>query len=100
MPMQYLPHLPNSAGYVSTRVIEQMWKDKFMWLWENSEEEEWVFPLLVHPDTSGMAHVIGMIDRMLGWLKGFGEAVELCTCESIAGDWLEKQKLNAQEDRE
>jgi hypothetical protein len=91
MPMQYLPHLANSAGYVSTRVIEQMWMDKFMWLWKNSKEEEWVFPLLIHPDTSGMAHVIGMIDRMLGWLKGFGEAVEFCTCESIAAEWLEKR---------
>jgi hypothetical protein len=96
VPMQYLCHLANSACYVSTRVIEQMWMDKFMWLWKNSKEEEWVFPLLIHSDTSGMAHVIGMIDRMLGLLKGSGEAVEFCTCESIAAEWLEKRKVNDQ----
>jgi len=29
-------------------------------------------PLVLHPDTSGMAHITGMIDRMVGWLKGRG----------------------------
>jgi peptidoglycan/xylan/chitin deacetylase (PgdA/CDA1 family) len=55
MPLQYLPHLANSNGYVGTRVVEQMWKDKFMWLWENSAaadgSAEFIFPILMHPDT-------------------------------------------------
>lgn len=96
MPLQYLPHLANSMGYVSTRVVEQMWKDKFMWLWENdkqgNESADFIFPLLVHPDTSGLAHIIGMVDRVLQWLKGFGSAVEFCTYENIAAEWLEVQK--------
>ncbi|KAJ5298544.1 uncharacterized protein N7443_006664 [Penicillium atrosanguineum] len=96
MPLQYLPHLANSMGYVSTRVVEQMWKDKFMWLWENdkqgNESADFIFPLLVHPDTSGLAHIIGMVDRVLEWLKGFGSAVEFCTYEKIAAEWLEIQK--------
>lgn len=96
MPLQYLPHLANSMGYVSTRVVEQMWKDKFMWLWENdkqgNESADFIFPLLVHPDTSGLAHIIGMVDRVLEWLKRFGSAVEFCTYENIATEWLEVQK--------
>lgn len=99
MPLQYLPHLANSMGYVSTRVVEQMWKDKFLWLWEHSnssgegsEAADFMFPLLVHPDTTGLAHIIGMVDRFIGWLKGFGDEVEFCTCEQIATSWLAAQK--------
>ncbi|ETI21178.1 hypothetical protein G647_07522 [Cladophialophora carrionii CBS 160.54] len=98
MPLQYLPHLANSMGYVSTRVVEQMWKDKFMWLWEHAAETEgsdsadFIFPILMHPDTSGLAHIIGMSERFISWLKGFGDVVSFCTHEDIARDWLAEQK--------
>lgn len=101
MPLQYLPHLPNSMGYVSTRVIEQMWKDKFMWCLENysedvgylGEEMSFVFPILMHPDTSGMAHILGMSERVISWLKSWGDTVQFCTHEEIASVWLKAQKL-------
>lgn len=100
MPLQYLPHLANSMGYVSTRVVEQIWKDKFMWLWEHgkegSEAADFIFPILIHPDTSGMAHIIGMVDRFIKWLQGFGESVQFCTHEQIATAWLEVQQKAAQ----
>ncbi|KPI42457.1 Peptidoglycan deacetylase [Cyphellophora attinorum] len=97
MPLQYLPHLANSMGYVSTRVVEQMWKDKFLWLWEHGSKEgsgsiDFIFPILMHPDTSGMAHIIGMSDRIIKWLKSFGDSVEFCTHETIAKLWLAEQK--------
>lgn len=110
MPLQYLPHLPNSMGYVSTRVVEQMWKDKFQWLWDNAtrnhngEEEDservnesldFVFPILMHPDTSGMAHIIGMAERMVNWLKGWGSEVQFYKHEDIATAWLEAKKAEA-----
>lgn len=100
MPLQYLPHLANSCGYVATRVVEQMWKDKFLWLWDHGRKEggesaDFVFPLLIHPDTSGLAHIIGMIDRFVGWLRGFGEAVEFCRHEDVARAWLAEQKIKA-----
>ena len=96
MPLQYLPHLANSMGYVSTRVVEQMWKDKFLWLWENSKQEgsdaaDFIFPILMHPDTSGMAHIMGMADRVISWLKTFGDSVEFCKHEQIASAWLAVQ---------
>ncbi|KAK2740421.1 hypothetical protein FQN55_008877 [Onygenales sp. PD_40] len=87
-PMQFLPHTPNSQGYVDVRVVEQLWKDRFLWLWQN--EEEPIFPLLMHPDTSGMAHVIGMIERMITWLKSWGPEVEFCQTREIARHFREK----------
>ncbi|KAK5557932.1 hypothetical protein LTR46_004110 [Exophiala xenobiotica] len=99
MPMQYLPHLANSMGYVSTRVVEQMWKDKFMWLWDNasvstegSAMADFVFPILMHPDTSGMSHIIGMSERFITWLQGFGDSVTFSKHEDIATEWLAEQK--------
>lgn len=58
-------------------------------------EEGFLFPLVLHPDTSGMAHVVGMIDAMIGWLKsqgGKGE-VEFWTYGDAAGEWRGRQKL-------
>ncbi|KAJ5259306.1 xylanase/chitin deacetylase [Penicillium angulare] len=89
-PMQFLPHCENSHGYVDVRVIENLWRDRFLWIRDN--EEEPIFPILMHPDTSGMAHVIGMLERMLGWLKEWereGE-VEFLQTGEISRWWKEK----------
>ena len=88
-PMQYLPHVHNSHGFVDVRVIENMWRDRFLWIREN--EEEPIFPMVIHPDTSGMAHVIGMVERLLTWLKGWGDEVEFCQAGEIARWWREKE---------
>ena len=65
--------------------------DRFEWIrgevGDMGEGDCMVFPLVLHPDTSGMAHVIGMIERVLGWLRGWGEEVEFCTFESVAEEW-------------
>ena len=83
-PLQFLPHVPNSQGYTDVRIIENMWRDRFLWIRDN--EPQPVFPLVVHPDTSGMAHVIGMLERVLAWLKGFDD-VEFCTCREVVRRW-------------
>ncbi|KAI9710957.1 MAG: hypothetical protein M1820_002394 [Bogoriella megaspora] len=90
-PLQFYPHTPNSQGYVDVRVVEQMWKDKFLWLRSELDDrrgEVVCFPLVLHPDTSGMAHVIGMIERFLRWLKDFGDDVEFCRFEEVAEHWI------------
>ncbi|PYH45814.1 SDR family oxidoreductase/polysaccharide deacetylase family protein [Aspergillus saccharolyticus JOP 1030-1] len=89
-PMQFLPHAPNSHGYTDVRVIENMWKDRFLWIREN--EEEPIFPVLMHPDTSGMTHVIGMLERLLRWLQGWGEEVEFCQTGEIAR-WFREREM-------
>jgi hypothetical protein len=99
MPLQYLPHLANSMGYVSAYVIEQMWKDKFMWLWENSrggnDAQDFVYPILVHPGVSGMAHIIGMVERIIKWLQNFGDQVQFHTHEDISRAWLAVEQSEA-----
>ncbi|KAI4244637.1 MAG: hypothetical protein L6R40_002841 [Gallowayella cf. fulva] len=99
-PLSYLPHVNNSHGYVDVRVIEQMWKDRFTWLWQNADDEgseegvnDFIFPIGLHPDTSGMAHVIGMIERMMVWLQGWGEEVQFCRYEDIAREVRAKKAV-------
>lgn len=65
-----------------------------MWLWENSPSESagnFLFPIVLHPVTSGMPHVIGMIERFLRWPQSFGESVEFWRYEDIAKAWKEAQ---------
>lgn len=98
-PLQFYPHTPNSHGYVDVRTIEQMWKDRFLWLLENGADEggpDFVFPIILHPDTAGMAHVIGMIERFVKWLQDWGDEVEFWRYEDIARDWKEKHSRNNQ----
>lgn len=87
-PMQFWPHTPNTQGYVDVRLIEQMWRDRFLWIREY--ETNPIFTLILHPDTSGMAHIIGMIDRMIQWLQGWGEEVEFMQAGDMARWWLEE----------
>ncbi|CAK7234800.1 hypothetical protein SBRCBS47491_009071 [Sporothrix bragantina] len=97
MALQYYPHVTNTNGNVDSRVVEQRWKDIFLWLWENgkaeSEDGTFIFPLLMHPDTSGLAHVITMADRFVGWLRSWGDSVEFATYETIACDFLKKKGM-------
>ncbi|KAK5134224.1 hypothetical protein LTR08_006767 [Meristemomyces frigidus] len=93
-PMQFYPHTANSAGYVDVRLMERMWKDRIEWLRSEMEEEGEggemkCFAIVLHPDTSGMAHVIGMIERFLKWLLVLaGEGVvEFVRCEELAGEF-------------
>ena len=91
-PMQFYPNNPNTQGYVDTRLIERMWKDRIEWLRREIREGGddaglTVFPIVCHPDTSGMAHIIGMIERFLKWLQSFGDEMEFVTCGQLAEEF-------------
>ncbi|EON62814.1 hypothetical protein W97_02039 [Coniosporium apollinis CBS 100218] len=90
-PMQFWPHTENSHGYVDSRVIERMWMDRFDFLQsemeDGSEGETTIFPLVLHPDTSGMAHVLPMIERFLRWVQSRQDEVEFMTYSQIAETW-------------
>jgi hypothetical protein len=101
-PMQFLPAAANSHGYVAAGTIMEMWKERFNFLYHEHDEDAgeseggtggFLFPLVLHPDTSGMAHVIGMVDRMIGWLQARGEEVEFCRYEDVARDFKAKQGI-------
>ncbi|KAL3421992.1 hypothetical protein PVAG01_06148 [Phlyctema vagabunda] len=115
-PLQYLPSAPNSQGYVGVSNIMDMWKARFEFLYHEFDDEvagddgdrrvrgtendnqkvDFVFPLVLHPDTSGMAHVIGMIDNMITWLKSRGREgeveVEFARYEDVASEWKSQQQ--------
>jgi len=98
--MQFLPAAPNSHGYVSANSIMEMWKARFNFLYHEYDDEggengrgDFLFPLILHPDTSGMAHIIGMIDRMISWLKSRGDEVDFCRFEDVAREWKAGQKI-------
>lgn len=95
-PMQFYPNNPNTQGYVDTRLIERMWKDRVDWLRREIREEGndagmKVMAIVCHPDTSGMAHIIGMIERFLIWLQSFGDEVEFVTCGELAQEFRRSQ---------
>ncbi|KAF2625433.1 hypothetical protein BU25DRAFT_412485 [Macroventuria anomochaeta] len=78
--------------------METMWKDKFEWIRteveDMGESDIMVFPLVLHPDTSGMAHVIGMIERIVTYLKDWGDEVDFCTFEDVAKEWKAKNAVS------
>jgi hypothetical protein len=81
-----VPAAPNSHGYVSPHVIEQNWKDMFSWLYEDAASKgagsSFLFPLTIHPQSSGKPHVLAMHERFIPWLKGHA-GVEFVTCGQV-----------------
>lgn len=91
-PMQFWPHTENSHGYVPAAAVETMWTDRLEFLLremeeENAEDDFTVFPLILHPDTSGMAHILPMIERFLKKVQDKGEKVEFSTFGAVAEQW-------------
>ncbi|KAK5074982.1 hypothetical protein LTR64_001187 [Lithohypha guttulata] len=99
-PLGFYPYLASTQGYVSVDVVEKIWLDRLEWLWEN---ESWldedpgrdygsIYPLIWHPEGTGRAHIIGMIDKFIGKLvsraaaAGPGE-ITFETMESVATSW-------------
>ncbi|KAG1812862.1 carbohydrate esterase family 4 protein [Suillus subaureus] len=66
-PMMFIKSSPNSHGWVSTQAVEQLWKDTFTYLYR--EEEDFVFPISIHPDVSGRPHVLLMLERFIEWIN-------------------------------
>ncbi|KAK7750636.1 hypothetical protein SLS62_007483 [Diatrype stigma] len=79
-PLAYYPYQPNSQGYVSTDVVEKMWWDRFIWLWENECDisagdgddnfGSW-FSTIWHPESAGRSHIMPMIERFLARVVHF-----------------------------
>ncbi|KAK3629177.1 hypothetical protein LTR56_018186 [Elasticomyces elasticus] len=93
-PLQFYPNVPNSAGYVDVRVVERSWRDRIEWLRSeiaDGDEDMKIMSIVLHPDTSGMAHIIGMIQRFLQWLQS-SDDVEFLQYGEIAEQFKSDQK--------
>ncbi|RPD67509.1 glycoside hydrolase/deacetylase [Lentinus tigrinus ALCF2SS1-7] len=66
-PMMFIKSSPNSHGWVNARDVEQLWKDMFTYLYR--EEENFIFPITIHPDVSGRPHVLLMLERFIEWVN-------------------------------
>ncbi|KAF8141372.1 glycoside hydrolase/deacetylase [Boletus edulis] len=66
-PMMFIKSSSNSHGWVNTRDVEQLWKDTFTYLYR--EEENFIFPITIHPDVSGRPHVLLMLERFIEWIN-------------------------------
>ncbi|KYG48842.1 hypothetical protein M433DRAFT_131804 [Acidomyces richmondensis BFW] len=65
-PLMFIKTAPNSHGWVSTKVVEELWLERFDYFYR--EEESFVFPVTVHPDVCGHPHGILMLERSVPWL--------------------------------
>ncbi|KAI0053721.1 glycoside hydrolase/deacetylase [Auriscalpium vulgare] len=66
-PMMFIKSSPNSHGWVNSKDVEQLWKDTFTYLYR--EEEDFIFPITIHPDVSGRPHVLLMLERFIEWVN-------------------------------
>ncbi|EIM85683.1 glycoside hydrolase/deacetylase [Stereum hirsutum FP-91666 SS1] len=66
-PMMFIKSSANSHGWVNPRDVEQLWQDMFTYLYEN--EENFIFPMTIHPDVSGRPHVCLMVERFIKWVN-------------------------------
>jgi hypothetical protein len=93
----YLPHLWRRCGRIG--FSSYILKEKMRTTQNNGEqgrgggEKDFIFPLVLYPDTSGMAHVIGMIDCVITWLKAKGDEIKFAKYEDCARSWKSQQKI-------
>lgn len=94
----FVPQAPNSAPLNDTYVMERNWKEMFGWLYRDAERREkagqaegdedgggdgtFLFPLTIHPQSSGKPHLLAMHERFIAWLKEH-EGVEFVTCGMV-----------------
>ena len=62
--MMFIKKSPNSHGWVNPRDVEDLWRDHFDYFYR--EEEDFCFPVTIHPDVGGHPHVILLLERCVG----------------------------------
>ncbi|MFO1069592.1 MAG: polysaccharide deacetylase [Geminicoccaceae bacterium] len=91
-PMMFIKAAPNSHGFVNARDVEQMWLDQFDWVYR--EMDYAVYTLTIHPDVSGKAHVLMMLERVFAHINRH-PGVRWLTFEEIADDFARRQPFKA-----
>ncbi|KAG2363173.1 carbohydrate esterase family 4 protein [Suillus spraguei] len=66
-PMMFMKASSNSHGWVTPQAVEQLWKDTFTYLYR--EEQDFIFPLSIHPDVGGRPQVLLMLERFIEWIN-------------------------------
>ncbi|MDD9208261.1 polysaccharide deacetylase [Georgenia sp. 10Sc9-8] len=90
-PMMFIKASPNSHGFVSPQVVEQLWKDQFDWIYR--EMDYAVFPFTIHPDVSGRPQVLLMLERVFDYINQH-EGVEWLTFADVASDFRRRSPFH------
>ena len=85
--MMFIKSSPNSHGFVSPQVVEQLWRDQFDWVYR--EMDYAVFPITIHPDVSGKPQNLLMLERLFDHIQSH-DGVEFARMEDLARDFARR----------
>lgn len=86
-PFMFIKNNPDGHGWTNPRDLEDIWRDHFDYFYR--EYDEFIFPMTIHPDASGRAHVILMHERLIEYINSH-EGVEWVTMGEISDDFKSK----------
>ena len=84
VPLMFMKSVPNSQGFESPRVVEEIWRDAFDWVYRKYDYA--IFPMTIHPDVSGRPHVLAMHERLFAHMSS-KPGVRFVTMREIADDF-------------
>ena len=85
----FIKKAPNSHGWVNPRDVEDLWRDHFDFFYR--DEEDFCFPVTIHPDAGGHPHVLLMLERLIEYISKHA-GVEWVKMEDICDDFKSRNK--------
>ena len=83
-PVMFVKKFPNSHGWVSPRLLGDMWTDQFDWVYRNYDVG--IYNACLHPDASGHPQMLMMMERLIDHMKRH-EGVRFVTLKEICDDF-------------
>ena len=83
-PVMFVKKFPNSHGWVSPRLLGDMWTDQFDWVYRNYDIG--IYNACLHPDASGHPQMLMMMERLIDHMKRH-EGVRFVTLKEICDDY-------------
>jgi peptidoglycan/xylan/chitin deacetylase (PgdA/CDA1 family) len=83
-PVMFVKKFPNSHGWVSPRLLCDMWTDQFDWVYRNYDVG--IYNACLHPDASGHPQMLMMMERLIDHMKHH-EGVRFVTLKEICDDY-------------
>jgi len=88
-PMMFMDHIETGMGYTSPHSIEQMWKDRFDWMYR--EYDYAVYTITIHPRVAGHAQNILMLERLYKHIIAH-DGVKFVPFKSMASDFAKRSR--------
>ena len=88
VPLMFMKTVPNSQGFESPRVVEEIWRDAFDWVYRKHDYA--IFPMTIHPDVSGRPQVLSMHERLYEHMSS-KPGVRFVTMREIADDFRRRR---------